>query len=261
MKFRNLWLNSALVLILFGACSSPKQKEEFTKPNILFIAVDDLRPQLGVYGQAQIKSPNIDKLAGQGLVFNRAYCNVPVCGASRASLLTGARPTRHRFINARTSKDVDYPEAVSLPMLFKNNGYTTISNGKIYHHHNDDSLAWDENWRSDGKWDYALEESQKIRKNTYRGLPFESANVHDSVYRDGKLALKVISDLNKLKNTNKPFFLTMGLAKPHLPFTAPEKYWNMYDREKIFLPEKLTNDCCVVSRIINKYKNMHGKVR
>ncbi|SEQ79256.1 Arylsulfatase A [Hyunsoonleella jejuensis] len=213
------------------------QSNKNKKPNILFIAVDDLRPELNFYGANHIKSPNLDKLAGESLVFSRAYCNIPVCGASRASLMTGARPTRKRFINAHIKKDEDYPEAISLPMLLKQNGYITISNGKIYHHKTDDKNAWDEIWQADGLWSYALPESQEIRKNTRRGLPIEMAEVHDSVYRDGKLALKVIRDLQKLKQEKQSFFLTMGLMKPHLPFTAPKKYWDLYDRASIELPE------------------------
>lgn len=222
-----------VLCIFFTSCKESAQQQ----PNILFIAIDDLRPELNCYGAGQIKSPNIDKLAAQGLIFNRAYCNVPVCGASRASLLTGVRPTRTRLLDHKTQKDVDYPDVVSLPMLLKKNNYITISNGKVYHNEHDDALAWDEIWHPDALWDFALPESQHIRKETKRGLPVEAADVADTVYRDGKLALKVIADLKKLKKQNQPFFLTMGVAKPHLPFTAPKKYWDLYDRDAIQLPE------------------------
>tara|TARA_R110002033_G_C3897451_1_gene240070 strand:+ start:87429 stop:88835 length:1407 start_codon:yes stop_codon:yes gene_type:complete len=229
----------AIVLITSCRSSTPSLKTETkpNQPNILFIAVDDLRPELNFYGANHIQSPNLDMLAGESLIFNRAYCNIPVCGASRASIMSGARPTRNRFIDAQTKLDIDYPEATSLPMLLKQNGYKTISNGKIYHHNDDDSEAWDEIWKAPAIWDYALPESQEIRRNTHRGLPVESADVHDSIYRDGKLALKVIKDLKKLKESNQPFFLTMGVAKPHLPFTAPQKYWDLYERDGIELPE------------------------
>ncbi|WP_282122070.1 sulfatase [Algibacter mikhailovii] len=238
-KFKSILVLSCTV-VCFACGTKPKAEpivSKKEKPNILFIAVDDLRPELNFYGANHVKSPNLDKLAGESLVFSRAYCNIPVCGASRASLMTGARPTRKRFINAHIKKDEDYPEAISLPMLLKNDGYTTISNGKIYHYKNDDAKAWDEIWHPNSLWDYALAESQDIRKNTKRGLPFEAAEVHDSVYRDGKTALKVINDLRKLKASNQPFFLTMGLSKPHLPFTAPKKYWDLYNRDEIELPE------------------------
>lgn len=213
------------------------QQEEKQKPNILFIAVDDLRPELNFYGKSHIKSPHLDKLAEESLVFTRAYCNVPTCGASRASLLTGARPTRFRYLGARTTKNEDNPDVVSLPMLFKNNGYTTISNGKIYDYSYDDSLAWNEIWNLDELYDFATEEYRDIRANTLRGMPMENANVADSVYRDGKTALKSINDLRKLKDDGNPFFLAVGFHKPHLPFTAPKKYWDMYNRSDISLPE------------------------
>ena len=131
--------------LLFFSCDT-KQKE-VSPPNILFIAVDDLRPELNTYGASYIQSPNIDLLAEKGVQFNRAYCNFASCGASRASVLTGLRPTRNRFISYNTKKDIDVPKAVSLPLIFKKNGYKTISNGKVYHHMMDDKMAWDEIWR------------------------------------------------------------------------------------------------------------------
>ncbi len=226
-------------LFLVFTCSSNQEKKEMTnsKPNILFIAVDDLRPELNCYGVSQIKSPNLDKLAEQSLVFNRAYCNIPVCGASRASLLTGTRPTRHRFIDFDTWKDEEMPGNPSLPMTFKNNGYRTISNGKVYHHDKDDSSAWDEIWHSKLN-NYVLESNILLGETgKTRGLPFENADVPDEAYKDGEIAAKAISDLKKLKEKNQPFFLAVGFIKPHLPFNAPSKYWDMYKREDISLPE------------------------
>lgn len=249
----------SLSFLLFS-CKLIKQEhlksEDKKKPNILFIAVDDLRPELNFYGANHIKSPNLDNLANESLIFERAYCNIPVCGASRASLLTGIRPTRHRFLTHNTRADVDVPEAKSLPKLLKQNGYVTISNGKIYHNKKDDIAAWDEIWKADGLWDFAMPESQKIRKNTHRGLPFEAANVHDSVYRDGKVALKVMQDLRKLKIANQPFFLTMGIAKPHLPFTAPKKYWDLYDRNEIQLPESYDQPKTTPKKAFHNYAEL-----
>jgi len=154
--------------------------------------------------------------------------------------------------------DVDAPNVVSLPKLLKQNGYTTISNGKIYHHKTDDKNAWDELWQADGLWSYALPESQKIRKNTRKGLPVEMAEVHDSVYRDGKLALKIIKDLQKLKQSKQPFFLTMGLMKPHLPFTAPKKYWDLYDRESIELPKSYIQPESTPRQAFHKYGELRN---
>ena len=227
--------------ILFFILTSCKKEKETTsqKPNILFIAVDDLRPELNFYGATHIKSPNLDKLANESLVFNKAYCNIPVCGASRASLLTGMRPTRHRFINYSSRADVDVSDAISLPKLLRQNGYTTISNGKLYHHNNDDSLAWNNIWFPKGNTrNFLLEKN--IKKNTasnFRGDAFESAEVEDNAYFDGKIAQKGIADLRQLKEGKQPFFLALGFMKPHLPFNAPKKYWDLYNRNNIELPE------------------------
>jgi len=237
-----------VISIFFVSCKTSKDKTVITqnqvnnqKPkNILFIAVDDLRPELNFYGAKHIKSPNLDKLASESLVFNRAYCNVPVCGASRASLLTGMRPTRKRFINYSTRADVDVPNAISLPKLLKENGYNTISNGKIYHNRKDDTAAWDSIWFPKGNIrNYQL--GKNVKKNGDANLAmggasaFENSDVNDTVYFDGKIAQKGIAHLKTLKNSKQPFFLALGFMKPHLPFNAPKKYWDLYDRNQIEL--------------------------
>jgi arylsulfatase A-like enzyme len=227
--------------LLLYSCSGQQEEETPAPVNVLFIAVDDLRPELNCYGVDYIKSPGIDKLASESIVFDRAYCNVPVCGASRASIMSGVRPGRYRFINYSTWLDKDYPGVTSLPMHFKNNGYTTISNGKVYHHAKDDQEAWDEVWRPKGRYtgrDYLLEENVALdsREGT-RGFPYEKAVVTDTAYKDGKIAAKSIEDLKKLKKAGKPFFLAVGFMKPHLPFNAPAKYWDLYDSTQISLPE------------------------
>jgi arylsulfatase A-like enzyme len=210
------------------------------KPNVLFIAVDDLRPQLGCFGHKQMISPNIDRLASEGVIFSRCYCQVPVCGASRASLMTGVRPTRKRFVGYDTWAQKDLPGALSVAEHFKNNGYHTISNGKIFHHVRDLLGSWSESpWnpkRLDGNWrDYRTDAYRLIAKaNKGAGPAFEEGEgVADNAYADGQTADKVISDLRRLKKVGKPFFLTAGFVKPHLPFNAPKKYWDMYDRDEI----------------------------
>ena len=247
LHFFNRIFIFGLFFLFFIKCSSIPPKEDpqaavpLKKPNILFIAVDDLRPELNCYGKSHIQSPSIDQIAKEGVLFTRAYCNVPVCGASRASLLTGARPTRNRFIRFDTWAEKDYPEATTLPEHFRNNGYYTISNGKIFHHQEDSQEGWDENWFPSSATgqisDYLSPENVEFVKNGTRGYPFERAEVSDSAYFDGKLANKAIEDLRKLKDSDKPFFLALGFFKPHLPFNAPAKYWDLYDRQKISLPE------------------------
>ena len=120
--------------------SSPQEEPE--RLNVLFISVDDLRYQARVFGQREMITPGLDRFADEGVVFSRAYCQVPVCGASRASLLSGARPSRERFVNFYARKDEDLPGKPSIPAWFKEHGYTTRSIGKIYHHNNDDMEAW-----------------------------------------------------------------------------------------------------------------------
>ena len=206
------------------------------KPNILFIAIDDLRPQLGCYDHTEIKSPNIDKLAAQGILFNRAYCQVAVCGASRASLLTGLRPTPKRFRNYATYANRDAPDAMTLPEEFRKNGYHCISNGKIFHHIKDtETRSWDEpSWRPKiTALDYLDPESKTMISRKNRGPVFESPDVPDNAYPDGEVADKTIADLKRMKKEGQPFFIACGFIKPHLPFYAPKKYWDLYDRKSI----------------------------
>jgi len=222
--------------VLFAAKQSGSKK-----PNVLFIAVDDLRPQLGCYSHKQMLSPNIDRLASEGILFTRSYCQVPVCGASRASLLTGVRPTRDRFISYDVWAEKDLPGALSLPKHFKNSGYHTISNGKIFHHSNDCRDGWSEDpWRPKGPWqNYLLDKSKKLTRKNQRGKgpAYEVADVPDNAYFDGMIADKAVSDLKRLSDMDKPFFLALGFFKPHLPFNAPKKYWDLYKREKIDLAD------------------------
>jgi iduronate 2-sulfatase len=242
---KNLISTTAFALFFAGMASAQNPE----RPNVLFIAVDDLRPELGCYGQSHIHSPNIDKLAESGLTFNRAYCNIPVCGASRASILSGIRPNRQRFLDYDCRLDEDVPGAVSLPMHFKNNGYHTISLGKIFHHQDDGSGSWSElPWFPQGDWEgwqaYVTDESKKQidRRPDGKGLSgpsFESADVPDHVYPDGMIAQEALRKLRQFKDTGEPFFLALGFLKPHLPFNAPKKYWDLYDFEKIQLPANM----------------------
>lgn len=211
--------------------------------NVLFIAVDDLRPQLGCCGREQMISPHIDRLASQGLLFERAYCQQALCAPSRISLLSGLRPDSTGIYDLKSRLSKKMPHRVSLPNHFKQNGYETISLGKIYHHIDDDLRAWSEKpdrvMRRGGK--YVTKEALKLiaeNRKLYpgsrsRGAPTEIADVPDNAYPDGELTDRAIKELNRLKG--KPFFLSVGYRKPHLPFAAPKKYWDMYDPEKLQL--------------------------
>lgn len=253
-----------MCLLLLQSCK-PEQKQEAEnvkkqQPNILFIAVDDLRPELNFYGAKHISSPNLDALAAESLVFDRAYCSVPTCGASRASILTGTRPTRYRFLTHDVHVDEEIPEAITLPELFKANGYTTISNGKVLHHKNDRKKAWDEIWRpADATMKYHTEENTKlIAGNEQRGNPFETSNADESDYLDGQIAAKGIADLKKLKAEGRPFFLAMGFMKPHLPFNAPQKYWDKYPIENISLPESYVQPKTTPSKAFHNFGELRN---
>ncbi|HEV8605483.1 MAG TPA: sulfatase [Tepidisphaeraceae bacterium] len=224
------------------------------RPNILFIAVDDLRPELGCYGSKIVRSPNIDRLAARGLVFDRAYCQQAVCSPSRSSLLTGTRPDTTKVWDLETHFRKALPDVITLPQHFKDNGYFVQGMGKIYHPGFDDPPGWSVPWQGPGRKakQYGLEENRAMlarkRKegvaagkkgkelaNYVRGPAFEAAEVPDETFADGVVAEMAIAALKEAKERNTPFFLAVGFARPHLPFVAPKKYWDMYDPAKIEL--------------------------
>jgi iduronate 2-sulfatase len=242
MKTTRYFIIALLMMSVNAAAATPtkvttaSKPTTVDKPNILFIAIDDMRPEIGCYGGEQVKTPHLDSFASQGIRFDRAYCQVPVCGASRASLLTGILPTPKRFKNFRTRADKIVPKAATLPGTFKSAGYTTISNGKIFHDVKDSQKkSWSETaWRPEDSSGASLDPTTTAKlSNRERGRIYESPDVPDNAYYDGLVAEKTIKDLQRLKTTGKPFFLAAGFVRPHLPFYAPKKYWDLYDRDKI----------------------------
>lgn len=222
------------------------------KMNVLFIIADDMRPELGCYGVEDIVTPHVDRLAEQSTVFLNAYCNIPVSGASRASLFTGMYPRYpNRFTAFDASAEKDCPEALSLPECFKRDGYYVVSNGKVFHNITDHAGSWSEapwrvhpdgygkDWAEYNKWElWQNEESSRyIHPKTFRGPFCESADVSDTTYIDGRVARKTIADLRRLKEREEPFFLACGFWKPHLPFNAPKKYWDLYQRDNLQLAQ------------------------
>ena len=224
------------------SCNANAQ-QEVQKKNVLFLIVDDLRPELGCYGADYMHTPNIDKLASKSHLFTRSYCNAPVSGASRASLLTGARPNVERYVNYYASASVDNPTATPISKWFSENGYTTVSNGKVFHNFNDWADTWDDLWApklKSGKWtDYLIDENIELTNKLKdpNGVPYEAADVEYNEYGDGKTADKTIADLKKFAKTGEKFFMACGFVKPHLPFNSPKKYWDLYDVEDIILPD------------------------
>ena len=222
------------------------------KQNVLFIAIDDLRPELGCYGKHVI-SPHIDKLAASGTQFNRAYCQQAVCGASRLSLMGGLYPTNTReqtfHVNGWRER---HPDLVTMNQHFGMQGYNTIGMGKIFHGHTSgpatDHKNWD-TWIDISTSEYALQENKDLviqaLKNKTKGSKHappegpmtELADVPDDTYIDGKRAARAVEVLDQLANSEgKPFFLAVGFTKPHLPFVAPKKYWDLYDRDSFSMP-------------------------
>lgn len=242
MKLNRLGLLFPSLLLGHTVDLCAQQQEVSSKKNVLFLIMDDLRTELNCYGAKYMKTPNIDALASQGVMFENAYCNVPVSGASRASLFSGLRPGKTRYWDVNAEIDREAPGNVTLPQYFKENGYVTISNSKVIHGKNDArKRSWSKVWMPEGKsqtWrDYLGEENLSVESQKGGPEPFECIDVADNEYFDGKTADKTIKDLRQLKKNGEPFFLAVGILKPHLPFNAPKKYWDMYDPSTINVPE------------------------
>ncbi len=236
-------LLSALLLLGWAAHSNWL----LGQPNVLFIAVDDLRVELGCYGNRHVISPNIDRLAAQGTLFERAYCQQTVCNPSRASVLTGLRPDTLEVWDLYTHFRQNRPDAVTLPQLFKNNGYHAQCVGKIFHNWRQDDWKGDRvswsvpeflHYNTHGNDRPQVEEP--LPPNLASGAGgIECRDVPDEAYYDGRVAQKAVDVLHELKKEQKPFFLAVGFWKPHTPFNAPKKYWDWYDRETVPVPVNL----------------------
>lgn len=235
------------------------------RPNVLFIAVDDLRPELGCYARSHIKSPHTDRLANRGVTFTRAYCQMASCCPSRSSLLTGLPPDVTQVYGNHTHFREHVPDVVTLPQHFKQHGYHTQALGKIFHgayetahggRAMDDAPSWSEpTWfgsqrnyfspqgiasakkefaRKSGKRGAALE---AWVEEPIRSLAMEAPDVADDVLYDGAMTNRAVETLRQLKEKRQPFFLAVGYTRPHLPLVAPKKYWDLYDPERIELAE------------------------
>jgi len=221
------------------------------KPNVLFIAVDDLRPELGCYGVREIIAPSIDALAEQGVTFSRAYCQQAVCNPSRVSLLTGLRPDSAKVWDLVTEFRDTVPDVVTLPQHFKQNGYYAVGMGKIFHNPFPDPESWTipEQPKPKGYAWHSEETQERLKRardearragmterqigNRIRGPATDIEDVPDNRRFDGALGDLALEHLRKADAQQSPFFLAVGFILPHLPWTPPRKYWDLYDPAEI----------------------------
>jgi len=257
-----------VMVVLIVSCKQEENKEKDRPYNVLMICVDDLRPELACYGNSIIKSPNIDLLASGGLLFKNHYVQSAICGPSRTTLLTGKISQKWDTWEEYRKNKIEPENPIALPHLFKKNGYTTIGIGKITHQPggvlDEEQLidqipfSWDSTYTAVGKWKTpwraffayangdAHNTAMRIGVETPR-LPYEAGEVDDMGYPDGLNAMEAVKQIRKLKQEKNPFFLTVGFFKPHLPFNAPKKYWDLYDRNQIpsadnnYPPKNLNN--------------------
>lgn len=220
------------------------------RPNVLFIAIDDLRPELGCYGSNEVFSPHIDRLAGEGVRFDAAHCQVAVCNPSRVSVLTGLRPDTSKVWTLDVRFRNTVPDALTLPRHFKNHGYRTLGFGKVFHNPWPDNESWSQphTWPKSRLWSEQAKTDLDIFKEKLRSKGVEASKVdrlrataaetlkiEDAAHIDGAITEQALAALRDLANRDEPFFLAAGFVRPHLPFVVPAKYWNLYDRDKIRL--------------------------
>lgn len=239
-----------LGMILLSAAGVMESCAEGTADarNVLFIAVDDLVPRLGCYGDKRVKSPQIDRLASQGTTFLHAQCQYPVCGPSRASLMSGLRPESAGVLDLKTKWREANPAIVSLPQHLKEHGYFTTGTGKIYDYRcvDDPEIMDAESWsepfsfrpglsQKDVEQQIKAEASRK--RNSIEGYKYKYTKVAAAPenelvdFRDYRVAQEGIKRMRERAASDEPFFLAVGFAKPHLPFVAPKKYWDLYERD------------------------------
>ena len=239
-------INVILITLLIISCDPKEKKNSCEDLNVLFIMTDDLNCDLGTYGHHQVISPNIDRLANEGVLFENAHNQFPLCGPSRASLMTGmySDQTNHTLLDVDLRQTI--PDVVTLGQRFRQRGYTSVRIGKIYHYGNPGTIGT--SGQDDiSTWDYTInpygrdkEEEYKVKTlktRAYGGtLSWLEADGRDEEQTDGIVATEAIEQLEKFSKLDQNFFLAVGFFKPHTPYVAPKKYFDMYDINEIDVP-------------------------
>ncbi len=250
MRLRLTCLLLLCLLLCSGSLRSQRAGAAASeRPNVLFIAVDDLRPELGCYGVASVESPNIDGLAATGVLFQHAYCQMAVCNPSRVSLLTGLRPDSAKVWDLVTRFRHTVPDVVTLPQHFKSHGYHAVSYGKIFHNPWPDDVSWSEphRWPKNGRlWSPAARQQlakfrAKMRAEgksdtaikRMRAVATEIVDMPEQEHIDVAIADQGLRAMRRIAKNDDPFFLAVGFVRPHLPFVVPRRYWDLYDRRQI----------------------------
>ena len=252
----------AFMFIALTACNTSKGETEM--PNVIFISFDDLRPELGCYGNDEIKTPHLDEFAEGSVVFLNTYCQAAVCQPSRASYMTGLRPDSIRSWHLGDHHRGAFPDVVTMPQYFHEFGYHTVSIGKIFHNHVPDSVSFDEPdlrpaayktsemidrdaesfyYDEDIIAEHTRRREQWIKDNPERakgygagwgyGPGVECSEAPDHAFYDGAQTDLALETIARVKEKDAPFFLALGYYRPHLPFVAPRKYWDLYERDSI----------------------------
>ena len=212
------------------------------RPNVLFIVADDLRCDLGAYGHPEAITPNLDRLAARSRIFTRAYCQQAVCNPSRASMMTGLRPDSSGVTDLRVHFREKLPDVTTVSQHFKNHGYEAVGLGKIYHNYHLAIEGDPASWSQPQRFHWGNHRMDQPKAAGHQDVPFnllpatQRADVPDNAYLDGRIADAAVEALGKLKD--KPFFLAVGFWKPHLPYNAPKRYWDLYDRSKLATPAR-----------------------
>ncbi len=241
MKFNQLIKAAFIFTVLAIGFGTIPLSATPSKPNVLFISIDDLNNDLRCYGNTQVKSLNIDRLAARGVRFEKAYVQYTLCNPSRASFLSGRRPETTGIFELVTPPRTAMPDAVFLPQLFRQQGYYTARYGKIYHDGRDDKLSWDLSEEPE----FLDPHEDAITKRRYANAPgsrtpdWQALDLPDEKTRDGHSARQIARLMEEKSKAGKPFFLAAGFRKPHLPWAAPKKYFDLYPPSKIQVPPDL----------------------